>query len=94
MPDGLTRALTVAKWVAGAIGALAASVTGYGVLGGPVPATRQWVESRFEQERYAEDLRADISLAEGLLSKTDDPELTEALEAQLVVLRARLAEAG
>lgn len=89
LPDWIERAPAIGKWVAGVVVGLAATVTGWSSLGMPVPASRDWVQSFYEERQTANQLAEDIRALEMLLTKTENEEVREGLEARLAELRAR-----
>ena len=89
--DFLARAPVIGKWLAGVIAGLAATVAGWTSLGMPVPASRQWVQSHYEEQQRQQELAHDIRELEALLNKVESEEVREGLEARLTELRARRA---
>ena len=87
--DWLERAPAIGKWIAGVVAGLAATVAGWTSLGMPVPASRQWVQSHYEEQQRQQELARDIRELEALLDKVESEDVREGLEARLAELRSR-----
>ena len=94
LPEWIGNVPAVSKWITGTIAGIAATVAGWSTIGGPVPASRQWVVEHIDQREAQEQIRTDIARLETLVDKTENEEVREGLERQLADVRSRLDDDG
>ena len=94
LPEWVDQIPAIGKWLAGTVVGLAATATAWTAIGGPVPADREWVAEYVENRERIAALEARIATTRGLLSKAENEEVREGLEAQLHDLQSELDALG
>ena len=91
LPEWVNQIPAISKWIAGTVAGLAATMAGWTAIGGPIPADRAWVQSYVSNREQIAELRAEIQTTRSLLSKAENAEVRDGLEARLRQLEADLA---
>ena len=90
MPEWLESKLTLIKLIGGAVAGLAAMLAGWASLGGPVPASRDWVTEYHAELAERDEARRLLIALEKALNELEPGDTRDALEAQRDALQARL----
>jgi len=90
MPEWLESKLTLIKLVGGAVAGFAAMLAGWASLGGPVPASRDWVTEYHADLAERDEAQRLLTALDKALVELEPGDTRDALEAQRDALQARL----